>query len=109
MDNQVLEVQDSEKLVRKGSRMDQLKKFFTRKNYDSEDPHFKSTILGPEIKRLTNIKSKSTNQLQDVPVVPPAELKSRRANIKKFLTKRPHMKVLQDKGTYHYGPNHLHL
>ena len=94
------QVQDSENLTRKDSRMDKLKRFFTRKNHDSEDPHFKSKILGPEIRRLSKMESKSTNQLQDVPKVPASELKSRRANIKKFLTKRPQMKELQDKGMY---------
>ena len=92
--------QDSKKLVRKGSRMNKLKRFFSRKNGDSEDPHFKSSILGPEIKRLSNIESKSTNQFQDFPVVPATELKNRKANIKKFLTKRPQRNVLKDKGIY---------
>ena len=100
-DSQVL---DSKKLVRKGSRMNKLKRFFSRKNRDSEDPHFKSSILGPEIKRLsTNKESRSTSQLQDFPVVPATELKNRKANIKKFLTKRPQWNVLQDKGIYKLG------
>ena len=94
---------DSKKLVRKGSRLNKLKRFFWRKNRDSEDPHFKSSILGPEIKRLSNIESRSTNQLQDFPVVPATELKTRRANIKKFLTKRPQRNVLKDKGKYMLG------
>ena len=99
-DSQVL---DSKKLVRKGSRMNKLKRFFSRKNRDSEDPHFKSSILGPEIKRLSNIESRSTNQFQDFPVVPATELKNRKANIKKFLTKRPQRNVLKDKGIYILG------